>query len=199
MTKRRYELKDINLPASLKDFIQGIGSRWHLSGILYSGEGITHVVHFPGEHFSRIGRTLDLSPEELQLILKQADNPEFPNQERDKPWIRKSQWVLSGMVQQRIWLRDYFICIYCGAKFGETLFTVDHIWPLSYIQDNSPGNLVSACRKCNKDKGEMMPITFCTQRGIVLQDIMDWVKVRNEGGNAVIPAHLLDVDIGATK
>jgi 5-methylcytosine-specific restriction endonuclease McrA len=33
-------------------------------------------------------------------------------------------------VQQKVWAADGFQCVYCGAKMGETLLTVDHFVPL---------------------------------------------------------------------
>jgi len=51
-----------------------------------------------------------------------------------------------------IYLRDSFRCVYCcgdlhGAAPSD--ITLDHIKPASDGGDNSPANLVTACRSCN--------------------------------------------------
>lgn len=52
-----------------------------------------------------------------------------------------------------IYARDKFDCIYCRQVFppdfsGKGL-TLDHVIPRSKGGDNSPGNLVTACTRCN--------------------------------------------------
>lgn len=45
----------------------------------------------------------------------------------------------------------YGVCWYCGNTEGP--FEVDHIFPKSLRKDNRRTNLVCACRKCNREKG----------------------------------------------
>jgi 5-methylcytosine-specific restriction endonuclease McrA len=61
---------------------------------------------------------------------------------------------------QHIFERDKWICQYCGLdgkKDFETWWTanlnIDHIKPRYHGGDNSPDNLVVACRACNNYKG----------------------------------------------
>ena len=49
--------------------------------------------------------------------------------------------------------RDAHICQYCGAKAN----TIDHVQPKSRGGSNNPGNLVSACGRCNSRKGDKTP------------------------------------------
>lgn len=65
-------------------------------------------------------------------------------------------------------------CVYCGRKFPKEKITIDHVYPVSPISKhvelqkklqrkgienvNSQNNLVPACWKCNKRKGEKMGI-----------------------------------------
>ena len=45
------------------------------------------------------------------------------------------------------------ICHYCARKFAFKDLTLDHIVPLARGGTTSPGNVVPACRECNKNKG----------------------------------------------
>jgi 5-methylcytosine-specific restriction endonuclease McrA len=65
--------------------------------------------------------------------------------EREKAQkLRKSQWWLT--------LVNRGICHYCGRKFGPRELTMDHVVPLARGGTSTPGNIVPACRECNRDK-----------------------------------------------
>ena len=55
--------------------------------------------------------------------------------------------------RERIFRRDGFRCVYCGALFLPEELTLDHVQPRIRRGDMSEGNLVSACRPCNTAKG----------------------------------------------
>lgn len=46
--------------------------------------------------------------------------------------------------------RDGWTCWYCGGYAD----TVDHVVPYTMSHDNTPANLVAACRSCNARKGD---------------------------------------------
>ncbi len=50
------------------------------------------------------------------------------------------------------------LCYYCGKKFPIKELTLDHIVPLARGGTTTPGNVVAACRACNKDKGVDTPV-----------------------------------------
>ena len=50
------------------------------------------------------------------------------------------------------------LCHYCGRKFTFKELTLDHVVPLSRGGTTSPGNVVPACRECNKAKGVDTPL-----------------------------------------
>jgi 5-methylcytosine-specific restriction endonuclease McrA len=52
-----------------------------------------------------------------------------------------------------IFRRDAFRCVYCANVFTNDQLTLDHVQPLVKQGDNSPGNLVTACVRCNTRKG----------------------------------------------
>ena len=70
-------------------------------------------------------------------------------------WVRQT-------TRLAIYLRDGLACAYCGASVedGATL-TLDHLNPCSRGGDNAPGNLVTACSRCNSSRGNRSVRSFC--------------------------------------
>lgn len=56
-------------------------------------------------------------------------------------------------LRERIFRRDGFRCVYCGGVFPAEMLSLDHVQPRMRGGDNSPGNLVTACRVDNGRKG----------------------------------------------
>ncbi len=52
-----------------------------------------------------------------------------------------------------IFERDGFRCVYCGKIFPVDALTIDHVQPRVKRGDHSSGNLVTACVRCNTQKG----------------------------------------------
>lgn len=67
--------------------------------------------------------------------------------------VVKESKITIGRGFRGILERDKHVCQYCGAKAN----TIDHVQPKSRGGSNSPGNLVSACSKCNSRKGDRTP------------------------------------------
>jgi 5-methylcytosine-specific restriction endonuclease McrA len=65
------------------------------------------------------------------------------------PAQRRIHPILRGAVLDR----DRWTCVYCGAEATE----VDHVDPRARGGATTPGNLVAACRPCNKGKGLRTP------------------------------------------
>ncbi len=59
---------------------------------------------------------------------------------------------LSPKLRFEILKRDKYTCQYCGRKSPEVELEVDHIEPYSKTKDNSPGNLITSCKDCNRGK-----------------------------------------------
>ena len=51
-------------------------------------------------------------------------------------------------------------CVYCAARLELHLATVDHVYPRARGGAHVPGNLVAACGRCNRLKGDMLPQDF---------------------------------------
>ncbi|MDB4905529.1 MAG: endonuclease [Gemmatimonadetes bacterium] len=51
-------------------------------------------------------------------------------------------------------------CVYCGFGLEWEHATLDHVWPVAHGGTGDPGNLVSACGRCNRLKGDLLPYEF---------------------------------------
>ena len=51
-------------------------------------------------------------------------------------------------------------CVYCAELLDYTNATLDHVYPLAHGGAHTPGNLVSACGRCNRMKGQLLPVEF---------------------------------------
>lgn len=51
-------------------------------------------------------------------------------------------------------------CVYCAAPLDFDFATLDHVHPLAHGGAHAPGNLVLACARCNRLKGDMLPTEF---------------------------------------
>ncbi len=55
--------------------------------------------------------------------------------------------------RRRIFARDGHRCVYCARVLPEDQLSLDHVEPRRKGGDHSEGNLVTACRACNRAKG----------------------------------------------
>lgn len=51
-------------------------------------------------------------------------------------------------------------CVYCAAPLDFDVATIDHVFPLAKGGIHTPGNLVTACGRCNRLKGDLLPTEF---------------------------------------
>ncbi len=56
-----------------------------------------------------------------------------------------------------VFLRDHFLCQYCGYAPGTSELTFDHVIPKSRGGHTAWDNVVAACSECNLVKGNKMP------------------------------------------
>lgn len=83
--------------------------------------------------------------------------------------LRASSWVERvpssvALTRRNVLLRDGGICVYCGASGTLRELTIDHVLPRSRGGRTEWSNVVSACSKCNRDKGDRTP----AEAGMVL-------------------------------
>lgn len=55
--------------------------------------------------------------------------------------------------KKNVFIRDSYICQYCGVKVNEKNATLDHVLPLSHGGKTNFENTVCACASCNAQKG----------------------------------------------
>lgn len=70
---------------------------------------------------------------------------------RDFAKIPRRTQLLS---RRNILLRDRHTCMYCGAKPGHALLTLDHVIPRALGGKDTWENLVACCNKCNRFKAD---------------------------------------------
>lgn len=58
--------------------------------------------------------------------------------------------------RKNMYIRDQFICQYCGIKVGKNA-SLDHVIPKSRGGPTEYTNCVTSCRKCNNLKGNRTP------------------------------------------
>lgn len=55
--------------------------------------------------------------------------------------------------KQNVFLRDGFVCQYCGDDVSKKTATLDHVLPVSHGGKTTFENTVCACSTCNANKG----------------------------------------------
>jgi hypothetical protein len=139
--------------------ISRIGHDLTLVGGIWAGDEEGYLCFFPEFAETNGGMLYDvqMTPEDWKALLRQSDlvETEVMAQAEDgklyKTVIRKCQRNISQNVSWEVYRRDGFRCRYCGND--QVPLTVDH---LVLWEDGGPsieGNLVAACRKCNKTRG----------------------------------------------
>jgi hypothetical protein len=143
-------LNDINL--------LDVGNVYSLAGSVWAGKGRIFIASFPEAELPE-GATLELLKmdyEEWKRFLRQSDIMEVEILKDDgnglkKTIVRKSQRLIDDQVMWQVFKRDHYACRYCGRD-GVKL-TVDHIITWEEGGATIAENLLTSCRKCNKERG----------------------------------------------
>lgn len=59
-----------------------------------------------------------------------------------------------ALTNARLFRRDEFTCLYCGARLPASCLTRDHVVPVSRAGRDAWDNVVTACRPCNQRKAD---------------------------------------------
>lgn len=92
-------------------------------------------------------------------------------------WIRRERRLA-------IYLRDGMACTYCGAAVEEdgVVLSLDHVIPVSKGGMNCSKNLVTACRRCNSNRGDRDVAEFAQavaqylNHGVKAEEIVDSIE-----------------------
>ena len=72
--------------------------------------------------------------------------------------IPSRAWRLTpALSNPKLFVRDRYVCAYCGGHFAFDELTREHIVPVSRGGVDSWMNCITACRSCNGQKGNRMP------------------------------------------
>lgn len=161
---RCYKLEMKNRPVFMGD----IGSLIKLDGIVVGGGGERAMLLLPsaGEYEDPHVPSYTLSNEQWTDWLERSDIPEIMVDPIKKAFHRKAMHEISGLIQQKVWAADAFKCMYCKRRMGEVQLTIDHFMAIELGGKNNTSNYLSACRKCNKDKGSIHPEVWCKSKGL---------------------------------
>ncbi len=166
---RFYMLELRHRPAVYGD----LGHILKIQGLVVGGEGAQAVLMLPDTPLwgtSKLAKEYPpvhaLTNEEWTDFLMRTDSPEVLVMPQ-KAFHRKVRYEISGHVQQKVWLADGLKCMYCYQQMGKVQLTIDHFIPLEMGGANNTSNYLSACKKCNKDKGSMDPRDWCQLKRVV--------------------------------
>jgi len=134
------------------------GHTLQIGGVVFSGHGKNHICLLPDDadvedKFS----VLDLSSDDWKRVLRQTDLMEIEILQKAtdgklvKALVRKTTRVIEQGISWRVFKRDGYMCRYC-AREGIPM-TVDHIVLWEEGGPSIEENLLTACRKCNKRRG----------------------------------------------
>jgi len=70
---------------------------------------------------------------------------------------KHAHWSVPHLTNRELFRRDRHVCLYCGQTFGDRDLTRDHIQPRSRGGTDRWTNVVTACRRCNVQKGCRTP------------------------------------------
>lgn len=136
-----------------------VGDTIQMVGAVYEGEGKTFLCFFPGEHDeSSVLERLEMDSEDWKTFIRQTDllETEILTKATDgsltKAIVRKSNRQIDQIVSWKVFRRDHYACRYCGND--NIPLTVDHLVRREEGGPSIEANLLSACKKCNKVRGD---------------------------------------------
>jgi hypothetical protein len=145
------ELKDLN-------FLD-IGNKIQIAGLIMSDGHKDYFCYLPEESLSENHCFLNMDLSDWEKFIAQTDQLETEILAKDKTGklakiiIRKSARQIEAGVSWKVFARDNYTCRYCGI--AEVPMTVDHAVLYEEGGPSIEANLVTACRKCNKLRGNM--------------------------------------------
>lgn len=148
----KISISDINL--------LDVGTKYMCLGQLWIGTDDAFLAMLPETtEIPENLKMLVLSTEDWEKFIFQMDVIETEIFQKDptgklvKAIVRRSQRTIEAFVTWKVYKRDNYTCRYCGID-GVPL-TVDHILLWESGGPSTEENLLTACKKCNKIRGNM--------------------------------------------
>lgn len=97
--------------------------------------------------------------------------------------------AISRSLRFKIFTRDGFTCMYCGAQPPSVVLEVDHVIAQSKGGTDDPSNLITACFDCNRAKH-----AHGISEGLVLREILreNNANFKEKAAEALVQADLVD-------
>lgn len=133
------------------------GSEFQLTAVVFSKDETSYVLPFPGESTGNDMMKIDLDTSDWQRLIRQTDLVEVEALAKAKDgkivktMLRKSSRQIEQSVAWKVYKRDEYKCRYCNAD--DVPLTVDHLVLWENGGPSTVENLVAACRKCNRIRG----------------------------------------------
>lgn len=132
------------------------GNEIQIVGAVLANAETAFIVPYPAvrtlqdKHFTE----LDLTAIEWQELINQLDTVQVEvTWSGQKALFRKCQRTIDSVICWRVYKRDDFHCRYCGND--DVPLTVDHIILWEEGGPSVADNLISACKRCNRERGSM--------------------------------------------
>jgi len=144
--------------------LHSIGTTIQIAGAIYVGEGKTLLCYFPGDREDLPVEALEMDIAEWERFIQQTDHVEVEclalaeNGDQMKVILRKSARQITQGVNWVVFKRDHYRCRYCGKQGGDNglVLTVDHLVLWEHMGPSIEANLLTACKKCNKVRGNVL-------------------------------------------
>lgn len=154
-------LGDTMKKLKLSDILLRLGHEYQIGGVIFTGRDGKFFAMLPEEDEVDAAKLdhLDLDPAGWQRLMQQLDHLEVEVTAREadgtlsKAILRKSQRQIEQGISWEVYRRDGYACRYCG-KDGVPL-TVDHLVCYEVGGPSTVENLIAACRRCNKTRGQL--------------------------------------------
>ena len=139
--------------------ILDVGNKIGLVGAVFGDDDTHYLGLFPDQEVLP-QKNLEMGTEDWTRFLRQVDLQEVEvlSKTKDgalaKSILRKTQRLIEQRVSWNVYRRDNYRCRYCGRD--DVPLTVDHLVLWEQGGPSTEDNLVAACRKCNKTRGNML-------------------------------------------
>lgn len=126
------------------------GDKLEISGMLLANGVEGELILFPEATYTSL---MVVSPthEQWKTLLYQLDTLGVHG--LNKVVLRKSQRNIEQTISWNVFRRDNYTCQYCAKN--DIPLTVDHIILWEKMGASVEENLISACKKCNKTRGNL--------------------------------------------
>jgi hypothetical protein len=87
---------------------------------------------------------------------------------------------LTAKEKFKIAYRDDFTCQYCGSRTGNSDIEIDHMIPVTMGGSDHKNNLIAACKKCNRNKSDLVVFPMSKCEGVDTLD-SEWLVHKSFG------------------